>query len=48
MYYDKIGNINNNQWKFMAVDLKDDYFFRTYGIEDNDVIMSNHISLLDI
>ncbi len=48
MYYDKIGNINNNQWKFMAVDLKNDQFFKNYGIKDNDVIMSNHVSLLVI
>ena len=43
-YYEKIGNTNNNQWKFMADVLKDDQSFSSYGIEDNDEIEANPIS----
>ena len=44
IYYDKIGNRNNNQWKFMADVLKDDQTFSYYGIEDNDEIEANPVS----
>ncbi len=44
IFYKKIRNSNNNQWKFMADVLKDDKTFRDYEIEENDEIEANPIS----
>ena len=44
LFYDKIGNTNNNQWKFMADVLKDENTFSSYEIEENDEIEANPIS----
>lgn len=44
LFYNKIGNTNNNQWKFMADVLKDERTFSSYEIEDNDEIEANPVS----
>ncbi len=44
IFYEKIGNTNNNQWKFMADVLKDEKTFNFYEIEENDEIEANPVS----
>ena len=44
IFYSKIGNEHNNQWKFMADVLKDENTFRFYEIEENDEIEANPVS----
>ena len=44
IFYQKVNNRTNNQWKFMADVLKDGNTFSSYEIEENDEIEANPVS----